>query len=176
MEHCDAYLDLHSTSSLSPPFAIVSSEESEEMAKVLPVEFVLHNVTQVITGTSIDHAIRLDKPGICVECGQHKLRQSIEVAKETIQRFITGPTKETSSCKHVLHVDKSVILRKGFQFLKHPKAFDWVAHNELIATDDVNGEIRCPYPMGAYLIMPVSNPVEGEEAWLWGQNKINSVS
>jgi len=167
MDNCDAYLDLHSTSSPSGPFAIVPpGEKSETLAKSFPVEFVLHNVIQAIRGTSVDYLKHLNKPAVCVECGQHRSEAAIRVAKESICTFITGvPTNHVP--KKVLYVSRSVILKEGFQFKKPATAFDYVNANELVASDN-EGEIRCPYKQGAFLIMPVSNPILGEEAWLWG--------
>jgi len=169
MHQCDAYLDIHSTSAPTPPFAIVSSgEQSEYLAKKFPVQFVLHNVAKVIHGTSIDYAKQLNKPAVCVECGQHRSQEAISVAKETIRAFITGIPADHLP-KTVLYVDRSVILRGGFQFKRRATAFEYVHCNEIVAEDN-GGEIRCPYKQGAFLIMPVGNPTLGEEAWLWGHS------
>jgi len=170
IELCDDFLDLHSTSAPTLPFAIVApTANSEAMAKQFPIRFVLHNVTKVIFGTSIDYAFSMNKDAVCVECGQHSQRSTIDVAKQTIRAFVSGYCDR--SPKEVLFVDKSVILRNGFKFSKLTKAFDKVEYNQTIARDDVVGEIKCPYEQGAFLIMPIANPVLGEEAWLWGHPK-----
>jgi len=169
IEQCDEYLDLHSTSAPSFPFAIVTPEiKSEIIAKSFPVKFILHNIVNVIVGTTLEHAHNNGKVGICVECGQHNERTSVEVAKKTIKSFVSKVEVDTTLSKEVLFVDKAEILHKGFKFVVDAKAFDKIKYNELIATDDVVGEMRCPYEQGAFLIMPIANPVEGEEAWLWG--------
>jgi len=170
IEQCDEFLDLHSTSAPTVPFAIVTpGEDSENIAKTFPVKFILHNVVKVIVGTSLDHAYAFKKVGCCVECGQHYERQTVEVAKESIRAFLSKSHANTSP-KEVLFVDKAEILHKGFGFCVDAKAFDRIQYNELIARDDVVGEMRCPYEQGAFLIMPIANPVEGEEAWLWGHS------
>jgi len=167
IKKADYLLDLHSTSASTVPFAIVSPKpQAEEIAKQFPVGFILHNVVTVIVGTTLDYAHELDKVGICVECGQHTERSSVETAKKTIRCFVTGTSD--GSPKEVLFVDRSEILRTGFKFSRVAKAFDRVNYNELVACDNVVGEIRCPYKEGAFLIMPIANPVLGEEAWLWG--------
>lgn len=167
MHKCDCYLDLHSTSLPTIPFAMVPpGGKSETIAKKFPVKFVLHNVLQVIHGTSIDYCKSLNKPAVCVECGQHCAEESIQVAKKTICAFITA-TPADHFPKKILYVDRSVILKEGFQFKKKTQAFDYVNANELVATDN-EGEIRCPYKQGAFLIMPIGKPIVGEEAWLWG--------
>jgi succinylglutamate desuccinylase len=168
IKKADQLLDLHTTSAPTKPFAIVSPRpQSEEVAKHFPISFVLQNVVSVINGTTLDYADMLEKAvAVCVECGQHKERSSVDCAKRTIQCFVTGYCDK--SPKEVLFVDKSEILRAGFRFSRTTKAFDRVNYNELVACDNVVGEIRCPYPDGAFLIMPIANPVLGEEAWLWG--------
>eukprot|EP01118_Nematostelium_gracile_P010237 TRINITY_DN350_c0_g1_i1.p1 TRINITY_DN350_c0_g1~~TRINITY_DN350_c0_g1_i1.p1 ORF type:complete len:331 (+),score=75.79 TRINITY_DN350_c0_g1_i1:89-994(+) len=170
IKRADHLLDLHTTSAPTKPFAIVSPRpKSEEVAKHFPIGFVLHNVVTVINGTTLDYAEILEKEvAVCVECGQHKERSSIDCAKRTIQCFVMGYCDK--SPKEVLFVDRSEILRTGFRFSRSAKAFDRIQYNELIACDNVVGEIRCPYKEGAYLIMPIANPVLGEEAWLWGHS------
>jgi len=169
MHKCDSYLDIHSTSAPTIPFAIVPpGAKSETLAKKFPVKFILHNVMKVISGTSIDYVKQLNKPAICVECGQHRSEEAIRVAKETIRAFVTG-TPADYFPKQVLYVDKSIILKAGFQFKKKCQAFDYVNCNDLVASDN-GGEIRCPYKQGAFLIMPIGNPTLGEEAWLWGHS------
>jgi len=171
MEECDCFLDLHSTSANTSPFAIVTpGEKSETIAKTFPVRFILHNVVDVISGTSINYVGSLNKPAICVECGQHQDSATIQVAKETIRAFISGASPLKIQ-KHVLYVDEAVILREGFRFCLDVKAFSKVEYNEVVAKDNVIGELRCPYKQGAFLIMPVANPVVGEEAWLWGHSQ-----
>jgi len=166
IQNCTAYLDLHSTSAPTIPFAIVFHGE-ESLCNLLSVRFLIQNVIKVIVGTSIDYAHSLGIPSICVECGQHISREAVEVAKRNIGAFVTEHPFDHFPKKH-LYVDRSVILRKGFRFMKNVKAFDWVNHNEVVAQDDVVGDIKCPYNPGAFLVMPVANPVLGEEAWVWG--------
>jgi len=167
MDKCDAYLDIHSTSAPTVPFAILPpGKKSEALAKKFPVKFILHNVGKVIRGTSLDYIRGRNKPGVCVECGQHRSEEAVRVAKETIRAFITNIPADHFP-KKLLFVDKSVILKDGFEFKKSARAFDFVNCNELVACDN-SGEIRCPYKQGAFLIMPVGNPTLGEEAWLWG--------
>ncbi len=48
------------------------------------------------------------------------------------------------------------------------EAFQRVEHGQLMAEDDEEGELRCPFPDGALLVMPTQIPVLGEEAWFWG--------
>jgi len=167
MNKCDTYLDLHSTSAPTVPFAILSpGSKSEALSRNFPVKFLLHNVGKVIHGTSLDYLRGINKTGVCVECGQHRSEEAVRVAKDTIRAFITSIPADHFP-KKLLFVDKSVVLKEGFQFKKTVQAFDYVHRDELVARDNY-GEIRCPYKQGGYLIMPVAYPCLGEEAWLWG--------
>jgi len=167
MHKCDAYLDIHSTSAPTLPFAILSpGSKSEALSRNFPVKFHLRNVGKVISGTSLDYVKGINKPGVCVECGQHRSEDAVKVAKDTIRAFITNIPADNYP-KKLLFINKSVVLKEGFQFEKPAHAFDFVNCNELVASDNY-GEIRCPYKQGAFLIMPVAYPCLGEEAWLWG--------
>jgi predicted deacylase len=167
MNKCDAYLDLHSTSAPTLPFAILSpGSKSEALSRNFPVKFLLRNVGKVISGTSLDYVKGINKPGVCVECGQHRSEEAVKVAKDTIRAFITNIPADHFP-KKLLFIDKSVILKEGFQFKKTAHAFDFINGNELVASDNY-GDIRCPYKQGAFLVMPVAHPCLGEEAWLWG--------
>jgi len=168
IEECDEFLDLHSTSSPSPPFAIPGdSSHSRELAISLSVDFVIENLAKVIEGTTIDYANRLGKICCCVECGEHTNRKTIETAKELILQFISGD--RTPRAKEVISCSSSQCLCKGFKFARDIHAFQRVDADELIATDDL-GEIRCPF-RDSYIIMPSSNHILGEEAWFWGVPK-----
>lgn len=160
-------LDVHSTSSPSPPFAITSgSQSSKDLASSLPVKFVLEGMTEVVSGTSIEYARKCRKTAACVECGQHDERRTVDIAKEAIKTFLLGSRKRMA--EHILKVDTSEKLRRGFRFAIDVRAFQKVKYDDLIAVDDEVGEMHCPYENGSWIIMPSAYPVVGEEAWFWG--------
>ena len=79
--------------------------------------------------------------------------------------------KVLEKAKAVLSCCENEIVRKGFKYCKEggpPTAFEKVQFDELLATDEELGEIRCRNMEGAYVIMPTANPIIGEEAWFWG--------
>jgi len=170
---CDEYIDIHSTSAKSYPFALPALDaESEKFAESFGVDFVIEKLVKSVHGTSIGWATALNKKAVCFECGQHEDRCTVEVAKKIIRRFITGSVKETA--KAVLTCGSNEVIRKGFKYVKGrgpPRAFEKVAHNELLAIDEEVGEIRCSNPKGSFIIMPTANPILGEEAWFWGELK-----
>ena len=52
-----------------------------------------------------------------------------------------------------------------------PGAFARFAIGELVASDDVRGELRCEVEGGARIVLPAAKPVEGEDAFLWGEEE-----
>lgn len=171
IEECDEYLDIHSTSAPTPPFAIPADNKNSRhfAAKYLPVDFVIEELATVLKGTTVGWAGKFNKTGVCVECGSHKERKSVEGAKLAIKQFISGiayvPAKKILSCREYQ------TLHKGFKYHgTPPSAFEEVEYGHIIADDDL-GQISCPYPDGAFIIMPTANPILGEEAWFWGHCK-----
>lgn len=145
----DVYLDIHSTSAASPPFAItVDNDVSHAMAFSMPVHYILQGLLQSLDGTTMHYATRcLDSTGypriaLTVECGQHRDPVSVSVAKEAIQALVKYAGRESSLLapqphQHVLHCDTAQPLREGFNYAGHPPhAFERVEYNQLIARDD----------------------------------------
>lgn len=164
----DIYLDLHSTSAQTPSFALPANNlQSELLASGLPVDYVVKKLIHTTAGrcTTIDWALEHRKTAVAVECGQHDHRSTREKASDVIRSVVlrTGTRQHPS----ILESTENVIVRSGFRFVREFQAFSFVRHNEIVARDDT-GEIRCPYPNGAYIIMPTAIPVNGEEAWFWG--------
>jgi len=172
---CDEYIDIHSTSASSQPFALPAGDiESEKMATSFCIDFVIEKLVKSVQGTSIGWANVLGKKAICFECGQHQERATIEVAKKVIKRFVSDTIEGTA--KSVLTCDTNQVIRKGFRYTScAPHAFEKVTCNQLLAIDDEVGEIRCKSSSGAFIIMPTANPILGEEAWFWGEVKESAV-
>jgi len=167
---CDLYIDIHSTSAKSYPFALPSTDpDSEALASSFNVDFVIEKLVKSVRGTSVGWACALNKQAVCFECGQHQDRKTVEVAKTLIRRFVTG--EQEGIAKEVLTCSCNVVIRKGFRYVNLPQAFQKVQYNDLLAIDEEVGEIRCSNPKGAYIIMPTANPIPGEEAWFWGEVK-----
>jgi hypothetical protein len=170
---CDEYIDIHSTSARSYPFALPALDSDSEMfARTFAVDFVIEQLVKSVKGTSIGWAHALNKKAVCFECGQHEDPNTIEIARKLIVRFVTEILDGTAGA--VLTCRANETIRKGFRWDRKagpPKAFEKVQPNELLAYDDEVGEIRCNNPRGSYIIMPTANPILGEEAWFWGDLK-----
>ena len=72
-------------------------------------------------------------------------------------------------------VRKGEVVRRGFRWETErrtpPEAFTRFAFGELVASDDVKGELRCEVEGGARIVLPAARPVEGEDAFLWGEEE-----
>lgn len=164
---CDYLIDIHSTSAETPPFAICTEgSRSEKFATTFPVEYVIKDLSKLVSGTTLECAKEYSKVGICVECGEHSNPHSVEIATEVIKRFVSDVEE---SAHNVVSCAKSQLITRGFHFLKHLRAFQMVKYKEVLGEDE-KGIISCPYPDGAIIIMPTENPIVGEEAWFWGEH------
>lgn len=178
INECDILLDLHSCSANSPAHALPAhTPESIKLASLLPVGYVIKYLVHTTSGqaTTIDWACSKNKTSLCVECGQHDDRQTVENAKNVIRTIIglqAGNIVEsdlTHTPPVILNSKENEKVRKGFKFVKNVEAFEHVPFGEMIATDDVVGEMYSKYETGTYIVMPTKKPVFGEEAWFYAQ-------
>lgn len=181
IDNCDVLLDLHSCSAKAPAHALpMDNFESIELASKMPVGFVIKYLAHTTKGkaTTLDWAKKKGKIGICVECGQHRDKETIRRAKQCIQTLI-----ELESHQRVKHkAPKPIILtsrenepvRKQFKFVRNIKAFERVPFGEIIATD-ILGPIKSKYSGGTYIVMPTRNPVLGEEAFFYAKESLANI-
>lgn len=59
----------------------------------------------------------------------------------------------------------------GFQWIREFPEFHFVAEDEPVFRDAERGVVSCPIEGGAYIVMPTSLPVIGEEALFWASSK-----
>ena len=155
ISEADEVLDVHSTSAPTDSFAIPCGEKrSYDMAKMLPVKFVVEQLCDFIEGTTMTAVQRYKKIGSIVECGQHEEAQTIVNAKRCIQTFLTktNPTLEKPTLLKCLGRE---FVKEGFQYCKQVRAFTQVEFGEIIAKDN-HRELKCEL-QNCYLIMPTVN-------------------
>lgn len=160
------FVDIHSTSAAAAAFAFhAPSQAAQDWAATFAVGFTIEDTSLI--GTTFDWAARqgIDRAAL-VECGQHKARTSVDIAKRAILRIVTGQAAEMQPVR--LRNAGSVMVCHGFRFSQKTPSFHHVAYQQLIAQDEEHGDIRCPQLSGAYIVMPTEEPVHGEEAWVWG--------
>ena len=178
-------LDVHSCSADVGSFALPSSMDlSEELAESLPVKYVIESLVHACLdgGTTLDCALLHDVPGVCVECGQHSHPNVDARAVSIISSFLSMQvlTDEGSFAITNLELsEKPTVMRceyaervgLGFEWLNQFPEFHFVAENTPIFRDDSRGDVQCPIPGGAYIVMATASPVIGEEALFWASAK-----
>lgn len=175
IKRCTVYMDLHSCSAHAPAHALpMNTNESVRLASQLPVGFVIRNLAHTTKGnaTTLDYALSLGKTAaVCVECGQHTERQTIDNAKACIRTLLEiyqDRPPVLAEPPVILMCSENEPVRQQFQFTRPVQAFEKVPEGEEIARD-ITGPIYSKYEGGTYIVMPTHNPVLGEEAFFYAQ-------
>lgn len=175
IDQCDILLDLHSCSAVAPAHALpCDDDESIQLASLLPVGYVIKYLAHTTPGkaTTLDWVKKKNKIGVCVECGQHEERQTIDNAKNCIITFVNyhaGRKIHLPNPPIILNSRENETVRKGFKFVRKVSAFEHVPFGETIAVDQVVGPIKSKYTGGTYIVMPTRKPVLGEEAFFYAE-------
>lgn len=166
IKSADFVLDIHSTSSPSPSHAIpCENKDSEHLAQKLCTNYMVTKIAHLTVegGTTMDFAKTQNTCAVTVECGQHDEVSAVDTAINCIRKFLQGCEEQ---CKDQLECKGSIEVKEGFSFNKPYSGFDFIKYNEKVAQDS-SGDIVCPFPQGAFIVMPNRNPVVGEEAFYW---------
>ena len=177
----DFVLDIHSTSADVASFALPSSMDlSEQLAECLPVKYVVESLAHMTLdgGTTLDFALMHGVPGVCVECGQHSHPDIVPRAAAVISSFLAmlmlDDNDFTCQDKHdkplVMRCEYAERVQPGFEWLNQFPEFSFVQESTPVFRTDERGDVLAPEG-GAYLIMPTSHPVDGEEALFWATAK-----
>eukprot|EP00569_Conticribra_weissflogii_P010847 CAMPEP_0171388614 /NCGR_PEP_ID=MMETSP0879-20121228/40598_1 /TAXON_ID=67004 /ORGANISM="Thalassiosira weissflogii, Strain CCMP1336" /LENGTH=541 /DNA_ID=CAMNT_0011900969 /DNA_START=136 /DNA_END=1761 /DNA_ORIENTATION=+ len=185
IRNADFVLDIHSCSSDVGSFALPSSMNlSEELAEKLPVKYVIESLAHMTLegGTTLDCALLHDVPSVCVECGQHSHPDVVARAVAVISSFLSLQVlNEAGSfdADESKHSNKPIVMRCefaervscGFEWLNQFPEFSFVPEYMPVFRDKDRGDVKCPIKGGAYIVMPSSSPVIGEEALFWASAK-----
>ncbi|KAL3798580.1 hypothetical protein HJC23_011884 [Cyclotella cryptica] len=178
----DIVLDIHSTSADVGSFALPSSMAlSEQLAKCLPVKYVVESLAHMTLdgGTTLDCALLHDVPGICVECGQHSHPDVVSRAAAIISSFLImqvsvedglQPCVKKTDRPIVMKCDNAERVQPGFEWLNQFPEFSFVPEYTPVFRTSERGDVLAPEG-GAYIVMPTSSPVVGEEALFWASAK-----
>lgn len=129
------------------------------------------------SGTPLIEHGRHGQPGevagaaLVVECGQHFLRSSAEVATRTALDFlahfglIDAPVANaTPAAQRRFELLRTCMVQtEAFRFTRPLSGFETFAQGELIASDGAAGEIRSPCDE-CTVFMPTRRPIVGREA------------
>lgn len=177
MKTSDALLDIHSSGTKNAiPFAICEPH-SFEIAKHLPVEIISSGWDLLEPGGTDYFMNRLNKIGICVECGHHDDQVSVERATKSILIFLQsfgsishtpheiGEAKKEMSLVHVSSIYKT---KTDFHPAKVFSDFEQVKTGEIIGNDGQD-QIRAQGDGKVIFVRERVNP--NEEAFIFASDK-----
>jgi predicted deacylase len=173
----DHILDIHSTSQPVDPFWVYPGYERNAAAALAIGRPEIHLVMPegLNTGTPlIQHGRhgQQEGPGVAlvVECGQHFLQQSSDLAVDAAMAFLAhfglierdphAPAPRPQRRYQLL--ETPVIKTEGLHFVRPLKGLETFSRGELIATDGAD-EIRAPVD-DCTVFMPAKSIVVGREA------------
>ena len=178
----DHILDIHSTSHDGGPFWVYPGFERNSQAALAigargTVTTHLVMPSGLGSGTPLIQHGRHGRPdgdagvALVVECGQHFLRASAEVATRTTLDFLAhfglldmpaAPAQAASQRRYEL-LRTCMVQTPAFCFVRPLEGFETFARGELIASDGEAGEIRAPCDE-CTVFMPTRKPIVGREA------------
>ena len=179
----DHILDIHSTSQDVAPFWVYPDFERNARAALAlgaTTGVALHLLMPQGLGSGtplIQHGCH-GQPGdaagvaLVVECGQHFLRASAEVATRAALGFLAHfglidapePGAAAPAPQRRFELLQTCMVRTpAFRFARPLVGLESFAQGELIATDGEAGEIRAPEG-GCTVMMPTREPIVGREA------------
>lgn len=181
----DHILDIHSTSQAVQPFWVYPNFERNARAAlaigaVAPVSVHLVMPSGLGSGTPLiqhgAHGLADAGAGVAlvVECGQHFLQASADVAVATTLAFlahfglidapqVSEPGPKESAQRRLELLETCMVRTPQFRFTRPLIGFETFAQGELIATDGEAGEIRAPCD-DCTVMMPTRTPIVGREA------------
>jgi predicted deacylase len=172
----DHILDIHSTAQPVEPFWVYPGFERNSAAALAIGAPGIHLVMPqgLNTGTPlIQHGRHGSEEGegvaLVVECGQHFLRASADMAVDVTMRFLAhfglvdrDAAPAPAAAQRFELLATPLIRTEGFRFARPLVGLETFAKGELIATDGAD-EVRAPCD-GCTVFMPARAPIVGREA------------
>jgi succinylglutamate desuccinylase len=173
LNKADALLDIHSTTHKNAPF-IICEKNANKIINSFPKDFkrVLYNFNNIEPGGTEGYMNDMGKVGICIECGQHEEKKSIQNAVKAIQSFLVsqGHIEGDKDIKFVREKIKmsGIYYTKTNQFVlkKKFKDFEPINKGQVIGTD--GNEVVKAAKDGVIVFAHNSNQ-SGSEGFLLGK-------
>jgi predicted deacylase len=171
----DHILDIHSTTQAVAPFWVYAGFERNAQAALAMGIPEIHLVMPdgLTTGTPVIQHGRHGRPdgsgvALVVECGQHFLQASADLATEVSLRFlahfglIEHAVASAGPQRRFELLSVAVVKTEGLRFARPVFGLETFSKGELIATDGAD-EIRAPCD-DCTVFMPTRKPIVGREA------------
>ncbi len=168
-EDVDAVLDLHSSTSASPPFAICNAAPgSAALAKHMSVPFVVEQWISLENRVLTGHLAQRSIPAVVVECGAHQAPSSLQVAQQVSQRFLAHwgllqEPDETPASDTTRFVRIAATLTKPserFRFSTPIEGFQKLSRGTIIGRDDFT-ELKLVHD--CYAVLPNDQVAPGDD-------------
>lgn len=180
----DYLLDLHSMQLPSPPLLLAGPEDKGiELARRIGYpEFIIRDAGHTAGVRLRDYGSFNDpaseRNALLVECGQHWQAASIEVARETVARFLaccgmsdTASSEESRNAQQVIEVtDVITATSSRFRFADNYRGMESIAEAGTLIAHDDEEPIRTPYDH-CRLIMPTHRVLQGQTAVRLGRQR-----
>ncbi|MCK5616327.1 succinylglutamate desuccinylase/aspartoacylase family protein [Candidatus Pacearchaeota archaeon] len=169
LQKADILLDLHSANSSSNLKFLICESDCLELAQTLSPQKIIMGIDNAEKGGTDGYMFNMKKPGICVECGAHETKESIEVAKESIYSLLRKIQAIKGEPK--IYPDKNLYRAKymyktkngPFKIVGKYKNFDKVKEKTLIGTD---GKEEIYIEKGDVVMFPNEREEIGKECFL----------
>ena len=164
----DVFLDLHSATSATPPFAVSNgSRQAAELAAQIGVEFLVESWETLADKVVIGFLTTRDVPALSVECGAHQDGQTADRAYDIARNFIaatglTGATPDiTRHAVRTVHVVETIAKPSAeFGFSSPWKGFERLESGTVIGSDTVT-EVRAS--QRCYAVLPNEDVDAGQD-------------
>ena len=179
IDNCDIMLDLHSTHCEGDQeFAFIDYPVAEnvELLSLMPVENALAGWPEIYDDVdnfcSEKYAHAHGKVGITVECGYHKGKKSIDVAKKSILNVLAhygvvdGIEPEFSE-PNLINLERFVIKKTGGLMNRNYHHLSEVKKGEVLATYDNGEQVVCEFD--GFIIIPNHEAEIGTEWFYLGR-------
>lgn len=185
IDHIDVLLDLHSTHCPDDkPFAFIDhpTKENLDFLKIIPVEMALagwpeiyKNNLHIENNCTEEYAYQKQKSALTVECGYHKNKKSVQIAKQSILNTllhfdIIHGEKPIEHQKKIIHLNSFVIKKETGTFTKEYQHLDEIQAHEPLAVYQSGETLFSPF--SGFIIMPNKDaPIGTEWFYLGKENK-----
>lgn len=169
LDDCDALLDLHMyNETMDRPFAICNAT-SNELAKVLPVSYIVNLPDDIDGGGTDDYMAARGKIGVCFETGSsERPTQYSEIIRKGVMSFLSSfgmvehGKPENREAKVLVKDSTKLVESADLAFSKYYSSFDPIHKNEVICVE--NGKEFRAQKEG-YILFPRPNNPVGTEAY-----------
>ena len=168
LEDLDALLDIHSSGSPTPPFAITNAiAPCGQWASALDVPFVIDAWDTLADKITTGVLERRGKPALGVECGAHNDSATSDNARSLATQFLVVAGVLEGDASPRVTAPKRVFVRETitkpnaeFKFARPIAGFDKLEANTLIGRD---GLIEIRTALDCYAVLPNDNVPVGKD-------------